>query len=297
MKKQTITSENTLSANQVAALLETDSSNHYQHISLPSGISKQPLASKDGYKTTNDAPCPFSQLLVGKTLESTTALQQSTHVTQELSFGAPQLDLRLNKGELAQNTIHTFNPKHWRDQKSALTCAFLLAKRAQNQQTKPTPIFCFLTEEQNHLYEELIDELSKLNIEAQNLIIITSKHTDDQLWAIEETMHKVNGALIVAHFNLLQNIAAQRLKFIAQSQSCPCLLVCNHKIEGPNHAHSNWTISQREPSKEESLKITIQQSPPSPQEDPLQGILEWQANNHRFKFSNLEAGLKTPTLH
>ena len=286
MKKQAISSQNALSSSQVAALL-TPLEAEQQTISLPLGVST----------TTNNSA--LTQFLSAQTPHLT-----DNHKTKpqqkELSFGAPQLDLALPKGTLQKNTLHTFHPKQWRDQQATLACALSLAIRNQKQtETEQTahPIFCFLIDDQTQLIEWINKEVTSLNISPKDLILITCKHSDDLLWAIEETMHKAPNSTIVTHFNLLQNIAAQRLKVIAQSQSCTCLLVCNHKIEGPNHAHSNWTVSQAENNENAPLKITLEHKSATADLSEQHHILEWQAKKHRFKTANLKSPQTAPTLH
>lgn len=283
MKKLAISSQNTLSSNQLAALLTPLESGHQTQISLPLDIST----------TTNNA---LTQFLSTQT-PSLTPNHKTEQQQKELSFGAPQLDLALPKGTLQKNTLHTFNPKQWRDQQATLACALSLAIRNQKQTETEQPVFCFLIDDQTQLSEWISTEITSLNISPKNLVLITCKHSDDLLWAIEETMHKAPSSTIVTHFNLLQNLAAQRLKVIAQAQSCTCLLVCNHKIEGPNHAHSNWTVSQTETNAEAPLKITLEPKSATADQPPQRYILEWQAEKHRFKTANLKSPQTAPTLH
>ena len=272
MKKQAIPTQQQVPAQTVAALLKQPLSFVQTQISVPKG-----------------AGCPRADQHVrsafASSLQSSHSLVASTYAPRfeaELSFGAPQIDLALEKGTLAAHGLHEFNPVHWRDQISALACALGLIGRHQQGQ----PIFCFLQEDQAELIEWLSsNKIDDFNIKRAQLVIVTSKHRDDLLWAIEETMHHVPTAAIVGLFPTLENLAAQRLSYLAKNQQVPCFVICNHKIEGPVHAHSQWSVCRKSDCAQHTAErgFVLQQKFCVQEKDlGMSWHLSWQAGDNRF---------------
>lgn len=296
MKNQTIPSSQQIDLQSIAALLKQTPAPIISHISIPVGTNTSSISEQKEITTS------FTGSINKFNLRPSENQQ-----TQELSFGAPQIDLALPKGTLARSAMHEFNPKHYRDQIATLKCAITIAAREQasNQQTsgQQAPIFCFLSEQQEELFAWLTsDELSELNINKEDLIIITAKHTDDLLWAIEETMATAPRTTIVAHFNLLENITAQRLAFLAKANQSTCILVCNHKIDGPKHSLSQWSIAQLNAGEIEEttmhLKLSHSAQATEPNAKPMSWTIKWKQNHNRFTASiNNASPIPAPTLH
>jgi len=284
MKKQSISHHQKIAPSAVAALLEQ---NHKPlpsalHISVPT-------------QTRSSTPAQLQEMSTTftKALNNITPIDFSNHPINdgspqqsELNFGAPQIDLALPKDTFPVSGLHEFNPKYWRDQIAALTCTIALAVRQREQQQTTSPIYCFLSKNQTQLIEWVTTyQTSAFHLKPQDLIIITANHSDDLLWAIEETMHATNGSSpIIAHFNLLDNLSAQRLSFLAKTQQSPCFIVCNHKIDGPKHARSQWTIHQHPESKTTvpSFYLTLSQT----NNESVSGWhLKWQQDQQRFAAS------------
>ncbi len=284
MKKQVIPTQQQIPAQTVAALLQQPLSRVQTQISVPKGAGC-PQA---------DHPLHFRSAFASslKPFHSLVAPSQTPRFETELSFGAPQIDLALEKGTLATNGLHELNPVHWRDQTSAFACALGLISRHQEGQ----PIFCFLQEDQSELIKWLSsDKVDDFNIQREQLVVVTAKHRDDLLWAIEETVHSIPTAAIIAHFPTLENLAAQRLSYLAKDQRVPCLVVCNHKIEGPVHANSQWSVCRKSDYAHDTKdigfvlhqKLCLQQNQPG-----MSWHLIWQSADNRFSAS-LEQNIRT----
>jgi hypothetical protein len=282
MRKEAEILSHQLAPNTVLSLLDETSAPLATHITIPTG------ASISSSITDNSTSNEFTKSL--KTLELTISPSSSAYSSQqkttELNFGTPQIDLSLPQGTLSKDGIHEFNPKHFRDQDLAFKTALTVAAREiSSEETKP--IFCFLTEDQTNLIQWLSSrEISNLGLSKENLIVITAKHTDDLLWAMEETLHTVDAVALVAHFTLLSNISAQRLSFASKSKKTPCLLICNHKIEGPNHTKSKWTVwSETEEENLQSDKIGLSLSQIKNEKQNASWVIKWQAEKGRFTTS------------
>lgn len=282
MRKEAEILSHQLAPNTVLSLLDETSAPLATHITIPTGAS---ISSSITENTTSNE---FSKSL--KSLELSISPSSSAYSSQqkttELNFGTPQIDLSLPQGTLSKDGIHEFNPKHFRDQDLAFKTALTVAAREiSSEETKP--IFCFLTEDQTNLIKWLSSrEISKLGLSKENLIVITAKHTDDLLWAMEETLHTVDAVALVAHFTLLSNISAQRLSFASKSKKTPCLLICNHKIEGPNHTKSKWTVwSETEEENLQSDKIGLTLSQIKNEKQNASWVIKWQAEKGRFTTS------------
>lgn len=282
MRKEAEILSHQLAPNTVLSLLDETSAPLATHITIPTG------ASISSSMTDNSTFNEFTRSL--KSLELSISPTSSTHSsnqkTTELNFGTPQIDLSLPQGTLSKDGIHEFNPKHFRDQDLAFKTALTVAAREiTSEETKP--IFCFLTEDQSNLIKWLSSrEISTLGLSKENLVVITAKHTDDLLWAMEETLHTVDAVALVAHFTLLSNISAQRLSFASKSKKTPCLLICNHKIEGPNHTKSKWTVwSETEEENLQSDKIGLTLSQIKNEKQNASWVIKWQAEKGRFTTS------------
>lgn len=282
MRKEADILSHQLAPNTVLSLLDETSAPLATHITIPTG------ASISSSITDNSTSNEFTKSL--KSLELSISPSSSAYSSQqkttELNFGTPQIDLTLPQGTLSKDGIHEFNPKHFRDQDLAFKTALTVAAREiTSEETKP--IFCFLTEDQSNLIKWLSSrEISKLGLSKENLIVITAKHTDDLLWAMEETLHTVDAVALVAHFTLLSNISAQRLSFASKSKKTPCLLICNHKIEGPNHTKSKWTVwSETEEENLQSDKIGLTLSQIKNEKQNASWVIKWQAEKGRFTTS------------
>lgn len=242
MRKHSEILSQKIAPSTVISILDQSPSPLATHITIPAGAS-----------TLSSVPNSSVSSIFNKSLESLETnnaptsspneFQDQKTNKKELNFGAPQIDLSLPTGTLAKNAIHEFNPKHFRDKDIAFKSTLALAAR-QIKSTNSKPIFCFLTEDQTNLIKWLSSkEIAKFGLSQHNLVIITAKHSDDLLWAMEETLHTSKAIALVAHFTLLSNLSAQRLSFASKDTQTPCLLVCNHKIDGPNHCKSKWSIS------------------------------------------------------
>jgi len=295
MKKQSITQQQQIAPATVAALLEQSHKPLASHISVPT-------------QTRSSTPEQLQEMSISftKALNHITPTELLNHQTNddssqqsELNFGAPQIDLALPKGTFPVSGLHEFNPKYWRDQIAALTCTIALAVRQREQQQTKTPIYCFLSKEQTQLIQWVTTyQTSAFNLKPQDLIIITANHSDDLLWAIEETMHATNGAPIIAHFNLLDNLSAQRLSFLAKTQQTPCFVICNHKIDGPKHAHSQWTIHQHPESKTTIPSLYLSLNQTNKVSTPLGWHLKWQQEQQRFAATREKSAQQSElTLH
>lgn len=284
MRKEAEILSHQLASTDVISLLDKSSAPFANHISIPSGSAIQ-------QDTTEKAQIAnFAQSLeaLDLTANPTSSTQLDNKKETELNFGNPQIDLSLPQGTLSKDGLHEFNPKHFRDQDLAFKTALTLAAREVNsEETKP--IFCFLTEDQTNLINWLSSkEITTLGLSKENLIVITAKHTDDLLWAMEETMHSVKALALVAHFTLLSNISAQRLSFAAKTHKTPCLLICNHKIDGPNHSKSKWTVWTETTNtncktsfdQEEQIGLTLSQIQNEKQNSNW--TIKWQAEKGRF---------------
>lgn len=207
----------------------------------------------------------------------------------DFSFGASQIDLAFPKGALPIADLHELNPKHHKDQLATLQTALALAAR-RNMQTN-APLFCFITEDQRELLTWLQTEANtSLNLADDQLCIITAKHSDDLLWAIEETIFSCPAAAIVSHFSMLDNTAAQRLAFLSRTKGVLTFLICNHRIEGPAHAASNWLVSNptQGPITEKAalcLTATYVKAAPGHQQS---WHLNWNETSGRFAATSLK---------
>lgn len=298
MRKEAEILSHQLAPNDVISLLNKSSAPFANHISIPTGAainldsSETSIASK------------FTQSLEALDLgkSSTSSNQPINKKETELNFGSPQIDLSLPEGTLSKDGLHEFNPKHFKDQDLAFKIALTLAAREVNSPSSK-PIFCFLTEDQTNLINWLSSiEIEKLGLSKENLILITAKHTDDLLWAMEETIHSVEATALVAHFTLLNNISAQRLAFAAKTHKVPYLLICNHKIDGPNHSKSKWTIwsTTENPNcetsfnQEKQIELTLSQI--QNEEQNSNWTIKWQAEKGRFVTSKKETEISA-TFH
>lgn len=298
MRKETEILSHQISNNTVFSILNEPASPFATHITVPTGISTCEET------TTKQLVNEFSLALKALDLSpsptsSARGLSQNKN-SKELNFGAPQIDLSLPSGTLAKDGIHEFNPKHYKDQNTAFKTALSLAAREISpEETKP--IFCFLTEDQTHLIKWLSSsEIAALGLSKENLIVITGKHTDDILWAMEETFHSMESVALVAHFTLLSNIAAQRLSFTAKDKQTPCLLICNHKIEGPNHTQSRWSIWSETTTEDEVSfdfeKIGIATNLEKNDEKSASWIMKWQPEKGRFSINLSEENSANKTI-
>lgn len=287
MRKETEILSHQINNNTVFSILNESVSPFATHITIPTGISaSEEITTK---QLAEEFTLSLKALDLSPTPTSSTRGQNQNKNSKELNFGAPQIDLSLPSGTLAKDGIHEFNPKHYKDQNTTFKTALSLAAREiSSEETKP--IFCFLTEDQTHLIKWLSSsEITALGLSKENLIVIIGKHTDDLLWAMEETLHSIECVAMVAHFTLLNNIAAQRLSFIAREKQTPCLLICNHKIEGPNHTHSRWSI-WRETTTEDQVsfnfeKIGIATNLEENDENSASWIIKWQPEKGRFSIN------------
>lgn len=292
MKNQPIANNQKIAPEAITTLLEQAQFPLISHISVPLATN-----TSKGQELNKMTSAFTEQLSIIKKDVTFNPSQQQQSL--ELTFGAPQIDLALPKDTLKKAALHEFNPVHWRDQKAALLCAIATMTRhyphRQNQ-----PIFCFFTEDQAELINWLSSsEMNQLNLNTNRLVIITAKHKDDLLWAIEETMHTANGAPIIAHFNLLENIQAQRLAFLATSNHSTCFIVCNHKTEGPCHCQSQWAVRQQsEKTARSSIYLKLTHTAEETDHSPatmatMAWTLNWQPTSNRFS-ATIEKG---PTLH
>lgn len=280
MRKQPETLNHQVQASTLAALLNEGTSPFASHINIPTGASYLSLAES---QSVSQAFINTIQSIEGQATSST--FKQNTPVNSttpppltELNFGAPQIDLSLPKGTLNTNAVHEFNPVHFRDQDLAYKSAIALAAR-QHKAVNSAPIFCFLSEDQTNLISWLSGNgPSEFGLNNQDVIVITAKHSDDLLWAMEETMHTTKASALIAHFTLLDNLSAQRLAFASKSSQTPCLLICNHKIEGPKHCHSQWSIHQAQSDDTTILTLTSSKTNMS----GLSWTINWQTDRNRF---------------
>jgi hypothetical protein len=282
MRKEAEILSHQLAPNTVLSMLDETSAPLANHITIPTGVSIS-SSTTEFTNTLKSLELPIA------TTSSTQLPVRSQQKTTELNFGTPQIDLSLPEGTLSKDGIHEFNPKHFRDQDLAFKTALTLAARELSS-TQTKPIFCFLTEDQSNLIKWLSSrEITKLGLSKENLIVITAKHTDDLLWAMEETLHTVDAVALVAHFTLLNNISAQRLSFASQSKKIPCLLICNHKIDGPNHTKSKWTVwTEAEEENLQDDKIGLSLSQIKDERQDANWIIKWQAEKGRFTTASKE---------
>lgn len=300
MRKETEILSHQINNNTVFSILNESVSPFATHITIPTGIStSEEMTTK---QLAEEFTLSLKALDLSPTPTSSTRGQNQNKNSKELNFGAPQIDLSLPSGTLAKDGIHEFNPKHYKDQNTAFKTALSLAAREISaEETKP--IFCFLTEDQTHLIKWLSSsEIETLGLSKENLIVITGKHTDDILWAMEETFHSMESVALVAHFTLLSNIAAQRLSFTAKDKQIPCLLICNHKIEGPNHTRSRWSIwSETTTAEEVSFdfeKVGIATNLETNDEKTTSWIMRWQPEKGRFSLNlSEENSPKNTSIH
>lgn len=295
MKNQEQQSSQQIAPNTVAAILSQAPSPLATHISIPIGAVNNPEAS-----------ALYAKSLQQVEPEYTNNTGTNHHVSPinsslaNLTFGAPQIDLTITSGSAAASGLHEFNPRHFRDQDSTFKCALALAARHRNN---ATPIFCFLTEDQSSLITWLTSNgASSLNIAKEDLVFVTAKHSDDLLWAMEETMHTQKGATIVAHFTLLDNLSAQRLAFTAKTNELPCLIVCNHPIEGPKHTNSAWSVqalqSESQTSDESLPSIALSLTHTKGDMAGENWTLKWSPKQGRFTATLSDRNpAKTTTLH
>lgn len=298
MRKETEILSHQISNNTVFSILNEPASPFATHITIPTGISACEETTTKQLEQEFVLSLKALDLPVSPT-SSNTGLNQNK---KELNFGAPQIDLSLPSGTLAKNGIHEFNPKHYKDQNTAFKTALSLAAREISpDETKP--IFCFLTEDQTHLIKWLSSsEIATLGLSKDNLIVITGKHTDDLLWAMEETFHSMESVALVAHFTLLSNIAAQRLSFAAKDKQTPCLLICNHKIEGPAHTQSRWSIWSESTTEDEVSfdleKVGIAINFETDDLKNTKWIMKWQPEKGRFSINlNEENSTNNTFIH
>ncbi len=288
MKRQTTQIENSLTPAALAARINSAANDIITHYEIPAGAATKP------------AQLPYMINPAGETLP---APQSSS----ELSFGAPQIDLALAPGCLISAGLHQFNPRHFRDQALTLKCALALAARRITAE-KSDPIFCFVSQDQSELIGWLSETAATtLGIENDQLVIVTAKHSDDLLWAIEETMHGAAATAIVAHVPLVDNLCAQRIAFTARTKGVPALIVTNHRINGPDHAASSWSIDQvataeQDQSTEIAANLTITHSKETVISNQSAGVkswsIKWHPDRHRFTAkSSPVSQAPAPTIH
>lgn len=212
-------------------------------VSVPSG------AAMSAYDANSRFSNQLAQTINNITNAQTPSIDQNQmHVSisssPELTFGAPQIDLSMPQGALAVNGLHEIHPIHYRDQSIALTFALALAARRKHS-GETAPIFCFLPENET-FHDETFSKrgLLALDLSQEDIIIVTAKHSDDLLWAMEETLHNTHASAIIGHVPLLDSLRAQRLNCTAQSAGIPCLIVCNHKSSEVKHSLTSWTIRE-----------------------------------------------------
>ena len=303
MRKDSEILSHQISNNTVLSILNEPASPFATHITIPAGISS---SEETNNKDLEQAfTLSLNSLQIPQSTTSSTNGINGNQNPKELKFGIPQIDLSLPSGTLAKNGLHEFNPKHYKDQNIAFKAALgLAAREITSGETKP--IFCFLTEDQSHLIKWLSSsDISSLGLSKENLVIVTGKHSDDLLWAMEETLHRVESVALVAHFTLLSNIAAQRLSFAAKTKQTPCLLICNHKIEGPNHTQSKWSIWSETPNMDqdqnhsfENERIGLSNSNINKDHYTPKWALKWQAQKGRFTIDLPQSNTSsTPVLH
>lgn len=300
MRKETEILSHQINNNTVFSLLNEPASPFATHITIPTGISAcEEITTK---QLAEEFTLSLKALDLSPFPTSSARGQSQNKNSKELNFGAPQIDLSLPSGTLAKDGIHEFNPKHYKDQNTAFKTALSLAAREISlEETKP--IFCFLTEDQTHLIKWLSSgEIAALGLSKENLIVITGKHTDDILWAMEETFHSMESVALVAHFTLLSNIAAQRLSFTAKDKQTPCLLICNHKIEGPNHTQSRWSIWSETMTEDEVSfdfeKIGIATNLETDDEESASWKMKWHPEKGRFSIHlNEENSTNNTIIH
>lgn len=278
MRKQPETLNHQVEASTLAALLNKDTSPFASHINIPTGASYLTQSESDSVsQALINSIQSIENQNASNLIEAETSINDTTS-SNELNFGAPQIDLSLPKGTLNSNAIHEINPVHFRDQDLAFKSAIALAAR-QRKTTNPAPIFCYLSDDQENLIAWLSGNgPSEFGLTNQDIIVITAKHSDDLLWAMEETMHTTKASALIAHFTLLDNLSAQRLAFAAKSSETPCLLVCNHKIEGPKHSHSQWSIHKAQSDNSTVLTLTSAKTDIS----GLSWTINWHSERNRF---------------
>lgn len=229
MKRHAAQINETLTQAALASRLENAPVAAVSHFTVPAGAA------------TSNTQLPFMAGANDIRLNDTHA---NALTKAELTFGAPQIDLALPSGSLISAGLHQFNPRHFRDQTLAVKCALALAARRLSHDNS-APIFCFVSQDQTELLSWLSEQAATtLGIENDRLVIVTAKHSDDLLWAIEETMHGAAATAIVAHVPLVDNLCAQRIAFTARTKGVPALIATNHRIGGPDHTASTWSIEQ-----------------------------------------------------
>lgn len=290
MKKQSDYKQQILTPAVVNALISNAEALYSPLIHIPSGTGRI-----DG---GNTEPTSLALQAAFSSNTALTATATLPSINTDITFGAPQIDLAFPKGALTAAGLHEFNPKHHRDQLATYQTTLALAAR-QQQANPGTPIFCFITEDQKQLLEWLkSDAAESVNLAKDDIIIITAKYSDDLLWAIEETLHTTGPAAIIAHFNTLDSLAAQRLAITSRTKGVPGFLVCNHPIEGPIHAETRWTLQQAvsPESQKPHSQLTANYIKIDP-ENKQSWAIRWNSANNRFSASLISNESSVATLH
>lgn len=296
MKQTSIHSQSAHSTTNLASLIEDKASPLATRITVPVAIAAGTAAPQQVEEFNNTL----------KALNISGANKTKQH---DLHFGAPQIDLALISGTLKKSAVHQIYPKHWRDQQTALSAGIALLKRQEtnNLPSAATPVICFLTEEQSYLLDEhLTRRAAEPHLNSQDLIIITARNSDDLFWALEETMHQIAGAQMIAHFNMIPATRVQRLDYLAANTGNTCLLVSNHKAEAQSEATSSWSIQKIERQQADGQKTGgktnlsfnleyLQSRHESGSNQPSNSVwqLTWQSDENRFRAAQLKQ--KGPT--
>lgn len=277
------------------------------HIALPSGISDEP-AQESGERSKQ-----FTQSLRGfnnkHSFHETPTITKS-HGTknrgnglavEELSFGAPQIDLALPRGALATNALHEINPVCHRDQHPALSIALSLAARnlnQRNQDGKSGVILCFLLEDQAKNNIALTRQaLASIGVGNDNFVIITAKHKDDLLWAMEEALHEQACSSVVAHLPVIDDPQKQRLSFIAKANNVPTILICNHKSSDTPLGLTTWSVEGSEAGDNQITPAKTRLSLTSNQTNlpVMQWSIKWDSDKDKFHAASISAKEIAPT--
>lgn len=285
MKNQPRSASQPLSPATVTALINGANAPLATCIEVPKGVGR--LSQKEAEAASQHFSSELKLQPAG--FSSAPSLNASPDQATDFSFGATQIDLALPKGALPVADLHELNPKHHKDQLATLQTALALAAR-RNLETK-TPVFCFILEDQKELLTWLQTKANNsLNLASEQLVIITAKYSDDLLWAIEETIFNCPAAAIVSHFSMLDNTAAQRLTFLSRTKGVLTFLICNHRIEGPAHAASNWLVTTLEMSpdtEKTALCLTATYIKAAPDHQQSWG-LKWNETTGRFSATSLK---------
>lgn len=250
MKKQSEHLEHSLTPAMIAALLEDTQMETVPIFKIPAGIGR--AEEIDDFTTPLKAKKSYLQLVHtlkkanSRTGTATNSLNIDTQGKAELTFGAPQIDLALPNNSFTSGMLHELTPRHHRDQLTTLQTAFRLAARAKSKAGNK-PLFCFLTEDQKPLLDWLQNHAAEdCGLSQKDIIIMSANYSDDLIWAIEETLHNTQPAAIIAHFNTLNSLSAQRFAYLTKSNAVTGFLVCNHPSQDNIPAETRWTVESME---------------------------------------------------